>query len=530
MKKHLFFALFLAFTTIQAQTFPFDVALQTSTISGVPALQSYSMGTSNGKWLVMGGRIDGLHQRQPWQSFNAAGENLSVYVIDPILGQVWSAPLAGFNNDSVEAQLKATNPNFHQEGDHLVVVGGYGLYNNVHITHPRVTVIDVPAMVNSIIQNGTIDSTAWWTTQDALLQNTGGRLLFKDSLYYLAGGQKFMGAYNPMGHNTYTQTYASAIRPFAYSITGGNLNIQHYTAWEDTVELHRRDYNVTPMLSPQGDEYFTAWSGVFKHPMDMPYLTAIEFSDTGWAVVPNFFQYFNHYHTATASMFSESSGSMYTAFFGGIAQYYMSNGVMVQDNNVPFVKTISMVEKKADGTYIEFVLPIEMPGFFGASAEFFVNPDLYAHGNGVVELDSLGNDTISLGWIYGGIHSPAKNVFFGSMTNNSSASSNIVEVKLYRNSGIGWEENPWSTAGFGIQIAPNPSRGTFAFYIESQDVMDLHISIADAGGSRVWSNQLDGIMPGRSEYNMGNLDLPAGVYMVTFSHEQASRTVQWIVQ
>jgi len=39
MKKHLLVALLVAFTTTQAQTFPFDVTLQMSTISGVPALQ-----------------------------------------------------------------------------------------------------------------------------------------------------------------------------------------------------------------------------------------------------------------------------------------------------------------------------------------------------------------------------------------------------------------------------------------------------------------------------------------------------------
>ena len=531
MTRFLTIAALLFSSAVGAQSFPFDVHLKTHNINNAPAIQSYSIGTHNGMWMVMGGRIDGLHQRQPWQSFNAAGENLSIYVIDPDSNYVWSAPLSGFNNDSLEAQLKATNPNFHQEGDYLTVIGGYGLLNNVHITHPRITVIDVPQMIASIQQDGTVDTTAVWTTTDTLLQNTGGRLHFKDSLYYLVGGHKFMGAYNPMGHNTYTQTYASAIRPFAYEIVAGEIEIDHYPAWVDTTELHRRDFNVTPMIDASGYLYFTAWSGVFKHPMDMPFLNAVEFSDTGWSVVPNFFQYYNHYHTASASMFSTSTGSMYTGFFGGIAQYYMQNGAMVQDNNVPFVKTVSMVEKRLDGTYQEYVLPIEMPGYFGASAEFIYNPELFSLSHNIVELDSLGNDTITLGWIYGGINSPAKNVFFGNMTNNSSASNNIVEVQLYRNSGIGWIENNWSTGNLGVQIAPNPSRGEFSFYLECHKPIDhLSISINNVAGQEVWRNELNNLSTGRSSQSFGELDLSPGIYHVTFSYEQVTHTVQWVVR
>ena len=46
-------------------------------------------------------------------------------------------------------------------------------------------------------------------------------------------------------------------------------------------------------------------------------------------------------------------------FFGGIAQYYDSLGILVQDNNVPFVKTIARVTRDASGTMAEYKLPIE---------------------------------------------------------------------------------------------------------------------------------------------------------------------------
>ena len=53
---------------------------------------------------------------------------------------------------------------------------------------------------------------------------------------------------------------------------------------------------------------------------------------------------------------------MYTLFFGGIAQYYYANGTLTQDNDVPFVTTIGLVEKR-NGNYTEAEMSTEMPGY-----------------------------------------------------------------------------------------------------------------------------------------------------------------------
>ena len=71
-------------TFVNAQsTFPFDIVLDAVTINGAPGLQSYSKAEHNGDWLILGGRTDGLHQRQPWQAFDAAGHHLNAVVISP---------------------------------------------------------------------------------------------------------------------------------------------------------------------------------------------------------------------------------------------------------------------------------------------------------------------------------------------------------------------------------------------------------------------------------------------------------------
>jgi len=41
--------------------FNFDIALEPITVPNMPGLHSYAFGQQNGKWLIIGGRKDGLH-------------------------------------------------------------------------------------------------------------------------------------------------------------------------------------------------------------------------------------------------------------------------------------------------------------------------------------------------------------------------------------------------------------------------------------------------------------------------------------
>ena len=76
MKKIAVLLFLLVQSLVSGQSsFPFDVVLTPVTISGLPGIQSYAAGEHNGKWLVIGGRLDGIHQRQPWQAFDA-NENM----------------------------------------------------------------------------------------------------------------------------------------------------------------------------------------------------------------------------------------------------------------------------------------------------------------------------------------------------------------------------------------------------------------------------------------------------------------------
>ena len=63
----------------------------------------------------------------------------------------------------------------------------------------------------------------------------------------------------------------------------------------------------------------------------------------------------------------------------------------MQDNNVPFVNTIGIVEKRG-GTYSETKSSVTMPGLLGAGAEFFLDEGLVQNHH-ILQADSIGTDT-----------------------------------------------------------------------------------------------------------------------------------------
>ncbi|MDP5169969.1 MAG: T9SS C-terminal target domain-containing protein, partial [Bacteroidia bacterium] len=110
-----------------AQVSPFQVHLEPFSITELGGLQAYAFGQYDGKWLIIGGRLDGLHRRQPFAAFDVAGNNNQLIVVDPVAQQVWKAPLTSLPV-GMQEQLSSTNIGFHQLGDYLYIVGGYGYH------------------------------------------------------------------------------------------------------------------------------------------------------------------------------------------------------------------------------------------------------------------------------------------------------------------------------------------------------------------------------------------------------------------
>jgi hypothetical protein len=520
--------------TVFGQTSPFSIYIEPLNIPGLGGIQSYAYGQHNGKWLILGGRLDGLHQRQPFASFLASGNNNQIFVVDPVSMQKWSAPISSLPV-ALQEQLSSTNMEFHQEGSYLYCVGGYGYSATAgdHITYPNLTAVDVPGVINAVINGGSFTS-YFRQISDPLFAVTGGHLSKINSTYYLVGGQNFIGRYNPMGptHGPgFYQDYTDAIRKFDITDNGTTISINHHAPVIDSVNLHRRDYNVVHQILPDGSEGITAFSGVFQHGVDLPFLNCVNIDSNTYTVNNAFSQYYNHYHCAVVPLFAENKNEMHTLFFGGIAQYYDSLGILVQDNNVPFVKTIARVTRDGSGVMSEYKLPVEMPAYLGAGAEFLPEESISQFANGVLKMDSLVNDTTLLGYIFGGISSNAPNIFFINTGTQSIATSQIFKVFYISNSTQGIHDlNEQSTGTLKMLVYPNPNDGNFTIKYNLVKTTDVKIKLVDMNGRVVEEELIRNARIGEHIFEKDIEELIfGGVYFLTIEASYESATQKLIL-
>lgn len=527
-----FLCIILLSLSVFSQTTPFNIYIEPMNISGLGGLQAYAFGQDNGKWLIVGGRLDGLHRRQPFAAFDIVGNNNQIIVIDPVSQQKWTAPITSLSV-ALQEQLSSTNMEFHQVGNYLYIIGGYG-YNTASATRKtfaNLTAINVPSVINAVI-GGTSITSFFRQIGDAQFAVTGGHLKKIDSTFYLIGGNKFDGNYNPMGHPTYTQVYTNAIRKFNLTDDGTTLTITHLPTITDATNLHRRDYNAVPQILPNGAEGITAFSGVFQPTVDLPFLNCVNIDSTTYSVNNTFQQYYNHYHCAVLPLYSDSNNEMHNVFFGGIAQYYDSLGVLVQDNNVPFVKTIARVTRNSSGTMAEYKLPVEMPSLLGAGAEFIPIQSVPQFSNEVLKLDDFTDDSTLVGYIYGGISSTAANIFFTNTGTQSSASSQIFKVYVIKNSTVGIHDlNEQSVGTLKMQVFPNPSDGDFIVKFHLNKIVKTKISLYNYDGKKIEERVLNNLQIGENTFQrrIKNLDL-GGTYILTIETPYEKATQKIIIQ
>lgn len=147
----------IARTLFSQTTFDYQIQLNPITIPNFPGIHSYAFAQHNGKWLIIGGRVDGIHARQPFNAFPATSNNTTIYVVDIAANQFWSASVNSLST-SLKEQLQATNFNFFQDGETLYVIGGYAFSAtaNDHITFNKLTSVDVPNLINAIVDGTSI--------------------------------------------------------------------------------------------------------------------------------------------------------------------------------------------------------------------------------------------------------------------------------------------------------------------------------------------------------------------------------------
>lgn len=499
MKIKIFFTLLITIlvTTLSQSQDQFTVEIEPLTITNAPNVHSFSWGkTSDGKWVVLGGRIDGLHQRQPFAAFLENDNNKNVYVIDPVANQTWSTTINVLQN-SIFEQLQSTNQEFYQRANTLYIIGGYGFSatQNDHITHNKLTAIDIDGLANAVINNTSI-TPFFRQISNTNLAVTGGQLGLLNDVFYLCGGQYFEGRYNPMGPNNgpgFIQNYTDEIKTFEINDDGTNLSIVNYSAQNDTNNLHRRDYNMSPQIFPDGTLGFTMFSGVFQHSVNLPWLNTVNVTASGYTVNNTFNQYLSQYHSAKIPIYDSSNNVMHTLFFGGISQYKLDeNDNLIQDDNVPFVKTISKVSRFSDGSMVESSLGIEMPTLLGSGAEFIPLSDNSNYlTNEIVNLNNLQDGNTLIGYIFGGIESTQENIFLINDGTQSSASNLVFKVFINKTS-LSVDEvelNPNNI--YNLKVYPNPSKGVFKVEVFIPNLEQSTLEVYNLLGKKVTTTTLE---------------------------------------
>lgn len=144
-------------STAQESSFHYSVRLEQVSVPGLPGFHSFAFAQHDGKWLIVGGRTDGIHARQPFASFPPNHNNDHIFVINPSTGEFFAENLNSLSLD-VREHLQSTNMNFEQIADTLYIMGGYAYSESAgdHITFPKLTTIIVSETINAVM-NGSLN-------------------------------------------------------------------------------------------------------------------------------------------------------------------------------------------------------------------------------------------------------------------------------------------------------------------------------------------------------------------------------------
>ncbi|MEM1042839.1 MAG: T9SS type A sorting domain-containing protein [Bacteroidota bacterium] len=516
------------------EALPFSLELVEVDVTGMPGLHSFAWAEHGGRWLFITGRVDGLHGIIESGAFAAEQANGSLWVVDLAGDQVWSRSLSELG-DAVADPLKVSNPQYHQEGETLYVVGGYGTDSSTgdKITFPTLTALDVPGLIGAVVNGGAL-APHIRQSADERLAVTGGELRTLEGRYLLLGGHRFDGAYSP-GGGSFTQAYTNQIASFLLIDQGGTLGIDDVQTVTDEDALHRRDLTVAPSFvrgqcdgAPCITQAHTMYAGVFQ-PSNLPYRTQIHatLSDGLAFQESSFEQRFSHYTAPALPLWDEVTETMHTAFFGGMAQFYFDEdaGEVVEDRFIPFTDDIVTLthEVAEGGTTYETVMPVQMPGLLGTNAAL-IPASVPRSDLEIVRLRDLDERTL-MGYIVGGILSTMPNPGWMGMTAAETSASDRIFAVYLTPEFTSSTEPAAEYASLRLEAPyPNPfrTRATVALVLDRP--APVVVEVFDVLGRRVAGLHDGPLAAGRHTFALQERDLAPGVYVVHASGDGVSAT------
>lgn len=481
---------------------PYTIRVEDVTRDEIPGLHSFAFAQWDGWWVVICGRINGLHGFFPFTAFPENGINASIRIIDPETGEMYSYAIDDLDLP-YPGQLKSTNPQYAQEGEWLYIAGGYGKMpeSDDFITFPTLTRVHLPSLITNVIWNEN-PSAAFRQIQSPEMQVCGGEMDLLDDYFYLVGGHDFAGNYSQTQTSTFTQEYTYEIRKFKIEQVGDSLGITNYTVYHDEENLRRRDFSLAPIVQPNGNHGLCLYGGVFRPDADLPYYNPVYITDENiFEMDADYEQVFSQYTCPTIPLFDAQDQSMYTLFFGGLSvHYYQQNDEAVYyDERVPFIKDITTFRRQADGSSLEFLMPQYFDELLGSNMIFVPNLEAPHYNNEVFKLQEMSGE-VFLGYLFGGIKAEIPNI------TPSSASNRMFKVYIQHRPIV--QTNDPLSYPTPVSISPNPFTSHSILAIEAaQPIENLQLFHSNGTLLGQFGNDQDAL-----ERRL--LQLPRGIYFV----------------
>lgn len=409
-------------------------------------IQSYIHGTYRNKWLLITGRVDGLHGfvEDSTNNFPAQLQNTTIFVIDPLKGKTYTRslldPESGLTQEQIDV-LSATAAQGYQSGKTLYITGGYGFNSATGRpdTKNALTAINIPGLIHWVVNPSSGETAAEHIRQifDDIFKVTGGYMnQVGDHPTLLIMGHEFNGFYmDPIQQPPVFQKYTKQVRRFHIIDDGVNLSFipEISLPFIPDPNYRRRDLNVVPVIKKANKKLkqgFVALSGVFT-PTTGIWTVPVEITSQGHTsmadpTLPSTFkQGMNNYDCATFGMFSEKTGDMYTILLGGMSFGFFEETeeglIFNTDPEIPFISQTTTVRIDKHGNYTQHFMkhggfPLIRsktinagnPLLFGSEAEVILFNYIPKYNNDVVLLDSI-KKPILIGYMVGGIKSTMPN-------------------------------------------------------------------------------------------------------------------------
>lgn len=425
---------------------PFRIRLELADFQMPIGVQTYVHAIYRDKFLMVTGRIDGLHGFVPnsTENFPTSAQNTNVIVVDPIAKKTYIRSLLDLSSGLTREQidlLSVTAAQGYQKGDTLYIGGGYG-YNSAigqFDTKNALTAIDVPGLIHWVIDPYPGETAAEHIRQifDDLFKVTGGYMnQVDDDPTLLIFGHQFNGYYSgPPPTPPIHQLYTEQVIRFIIHDDGVNLSFTPLPSIPAVPDpnYRRRDLNVLPVVKRVRKKLknsFVELSGVFT-PTTGVWTVPVEITADGIPTMadPNlpgtFKQGMNNYDCACFGMFSEKTGDMYILLLGGMSYGFFTETpqglVFTTDDGIPFISQTSTVRIDKRGKFSQYFMraggfPAILsstvnPGntlLFGSECEVFFLSNVKRYANDIVKFDSIKKPTL-IGYVIGGIQSTMGN-------------------------------------------------------------------------------------------------------------------------